>query len=72
MSVGRKRAARSALRMAARTLHGHPVPHAEDAEYGDPRPPHAPAAIIPIERIRSPAFLLCGLADTLWPGCPYT
>ena len=36
--------------MAARTLHGHPLPHAEDAEYGDPRPPHAPAAIIPIER----------------------
>ncbi len=65
MSVGLKRAACSALRRAAGTLPGQPLRYADHAEYGDPRgPPHAPAATIPVERIRGPVFLHCGLDDT--------
>lgn len=54
------------------TLHGQPVPHVSAAEYEDPSPADDPAAIIPVERIRGPVFLLCGLADALWPSCPHT
>lgn len=27
-------------------------------------------AIIPVERIRAPVLLICGMADKLWPSCP--
>ncbi len=27
-------------------------------------------AVIPVERINGPVFMVCGQADTLWPSCP--
>ena len=29
-----------------------------------------PDAVIPVERINGPLFMVCGEADTLWPSCP--
>jgi dienelactone hydrolase len=53
------------------TLHGQPIPGVSQAELGDPRPAGDPAAIIPVERIPGPVFLVCGQDDQLWPSCPY-
>jgi hypothetical protein len=49
------------------TLGGKPLPYVHRAEYRDPRPYGAPAAIIGVDRIRGPVFLVCGLDDNAWP-----
>jgi dienelactone hydrolase len=54
------------------TLQGHPIPHVRAGEFGDPQPAGDPAAVIGVERISGPVFLICGLDDALWPSCPYT
>ncbi|MEV4342963.1 acyl-CoA thioesterase/bile acid-CoA:amino acid N-acyltransferase family protein [Actinoplanes sp. NPDC049596] len=53
------------------TLHGRPLPFVERSEFGFVTPPRTPSAVIPVERIRGPVFLLCGDSDRLWPSCTY-
>lgn len=50
-------------------LHGAPVPFTR--QFNDPHPTDDPRAVIPVERIQSPIFLVCGGADTVWVSCPY-
>ena len=50
------------------TWHGQPLPSATA------RPGYRvdnEAAVIPVERIRGPVFLLCGRLDALWPSCSF-
>jgi dienelactone hydrolase len=52
------------------TLHGVPIPFATSTfSYQNAVPP---AAVIPVERIRGPIFLVCGELDELWPSCRFT
>lgn len=52
------------------TRQGSPVPFATpDREYRTGIPA---AAVIPVERIRGPIFLVCGELDQLWPSCRFT
>jgi dienelactone hydrolase len=53
---------------SAWTLHGTELPF---VPFNSPRAYH-PDAVIPVERIRGPLFLLCGGSDLLWPSCPYS
>jgi dienelactone hydrolase len=52
------------------TLQGTPIPFATST-YGY-QTAIPPAAVIPVERIRGPIFLLCGEFDKLWPSCTFT
>ena len=51
------------------TMDGVPLPYTR--EFGGPTPTDEPAAVIPVERIAGPVFLVCGESDTEWPSCPY-
>jgi dienelactone hydrolase len=53
------------------TLGGRPLPTVGGSEYGQPTPPDTPEAVIPVERIRGPVLLACGLQDLVWPSCGY-
>lgn len=70
-TVTRSRRARPAGTAPAWTFHVTPVPRDDPAEYKLPDPPGAPAAVIPVDRIRGPILTLCGGADLIWPSCPY-
>ena len=54
----------------ASTLHGYPLPYT--SQFDNPSPTDIPAAIIPVERIHGPVFLICGGADQVWLSCPYS
>lgn len=51
------------------TLDGKPLPHT--ALLDDPHPSDAPAAVIPVARIRAPLLLACAGADQEWASCTY-
>ena len=58
---------------AAWTLGGKPVAYAAfPADWNQPDPADAQDAVIPVERIDGPIFLVCGEADRIWASCPYT
>ena len=54
---------------AAWTLHGVPLPYTR--QFDDPSPSDDPTAVIPVEQIAGPVFLLCGGADRVWVSCQY-
>jgi dienelactone hydrolase len=51
------------------TLNGAPVPFTR--QFDGPVPADDPAAVIPVEQIAGPVFLVCGEIDSIWPSCPY-
>jgi dienelactone hydrolase len=51
------------------TLHGQALPFT--TQFNIPDPAGAPAAVIPVERIDGPVFLVCGGADKTWDSCGY-
>ncbi len=51
------------------TLHGRPLPFT--TQFDTPDPAGAAAAVIPVERIAGPVFLVCGGADKTWDSCGY-
>jgi dienelactone hydrolase len=51
------------------TLKGGPLPYTR--QHFDPSPTDDPAAVIPVERIAGPMFLVCGGSDRTWVSCPY-
>jgi dienelactone hydrolase len=53
------------------TWHGQPLPTVSTEELGQPTPRDT-RAIIGVERVRGPVFLLCGDQDQLWPSCPFS
>lgn len=53
------------------TLAGQSLPTVTLSEYGMPSPALDPQAIIPVEAIRGPVFLVSGAADELWPSPAY-
>jgi acetyl esterase/lipase len=53
------------------TLGGRPLPAVSPSEFGQPNPPGAAQAVIPVERIRGPLLLACGGQDLIWPSCGY-
>jgi dienelactone hydrolase len=53
------------------TLAGKPVPYVTGPDLGDPEPSHNPEAIIRVETIAGPIFLVSGLLDGLWPSYGY-
>jgi dienelactone hydrolase len=53
----------------ALTVGGAPVPYT--SQFDSPAPTDNPAAVIPVERIPGPVFLVCGESDSIWPSCPY-
>lgn len=53
------------------TLGGRPVPYVGIEEFGIPDPPGYPQAVIPVEKIAGPIFLVAGTSDLLWPSAPY-
>ncbi|WP_246136303.1 acyl-CoA thioester hydrolase/BAAT C-terminal domain-containing protein [Leekyejoonella antrihumi] len=57
---------------SAWTWHGKPLAHASSGEWGDPDPPTAQSAVIPVEKIHGPLLLVCGKMDAVWPSCAYT
>jgi dienelactone hydrolase len=54
---------------AAWTLHGRALPFT--TRFNTPDPAGAAAAVIPVERIDGPVFLVCGGADKSWDSCGY-
>jgi dienelactone hydrolase len=52
-------------------LHGVPLPSAPYADWDQPDPSDAQAAVIPVERIRGPVLMTCGGADNEWSSCGY-
>lgn len=50
---------------------GRPIPHVTREEYGHAKPLLTPEAIIPVERIRGPIFVVAGVADGVWPAPSY-
>ena len=53
------------------TLGGRPLPAVSPSEFGQPNPPGAVQAVIPVERIGGPVLLTCGGQDLIWPSCGY-
>ena len=51
------------------TLHGRALPFT--TQFNTPDPAGAAAAVIPVERIDGPVFLVCGGADQTWDSCGY-
>jgi dienelactone hydrolase len=51
------------------TLHGRPLPFTR--QFNTPDPAGAAGAVIPVERVRGPVFLVCGGADKTWDSCGY-
>lgn len=56
--------------LPAWTLGGKPLPVTTVMDTADPLPPD-PRAVIPVERIRGPVLLVCGMRDQVWPSCLY-
>jgi dienelactone hydrolase len=56
---------------SAWTLGGQPVPRIALYELGDPSPASDAQAIIPVEDILGPVFLVSGASDSLWPSPRY-
>ena len=56
---------------AAWSLGGQPVPTVPLYDFGDPSPTDAPQAIIPVEEVRGPIFLVSGTEDSVWPSSRY-
>ncbi len=54
---------------SAWTLAGKPVPFT--GQVNQPHPTDNPAAVIPVEKIKGPLFMVCGGADRVWASCPY-
>jgi dienelactone hydrolase len=52
------------------TLGGKSIPYT--LQFNNPAPTDVPAAVIPVERIRGPIFLVCGGLDAVWGSCPYS
>ena len=55
------------LSKPAWTFHGRPLPHVGEAEFGNTNPLES-GAVIPVEKVRGPVFLLYGDQDQLWPS----
>ena len=55
---------------SAWTLDGEPVPGLTLEQWKNSLPAD-PRAVIPVERIRGPVLLTCGLQDQEWPSCTY-
>jgi dienelactone hydrolase len=53
------------------TLGGRPLPAVSPSEFGQPNPPGAARAVIPVEHIGGPILLACGGQDAVWPSCGY-
>ena len=56
------------------TLHGKPVPYVPyltGGGFGDPDPTDHPQAVIPVEKISGPIFLVSAAMDALWPSSAY-
>jgi dienelactone hydrolase len=53
------------------TLAGKPVPYVGESDLGNPDPTDNPQAIIPVEKIAGPIFLVSGVMDGLWPSYSY-
>jgi dienelactone hydrolase len=51
------------------TLHGRALPYT--TQFDVPDPAGNPAAVIAVERIAGPVFLVCGGADKTWDSCGY-
>lgn len=51
------------------TLGGRPLPYT--TLFDVPTPPGDPAAVIPVQQIKGPVFLVCGGADRTWTSCEY-
>ena len=51
------------------TLHGRTLPFT--TQFDTPNPAGAAGAVIPVERIDGPVFLVCGGADKTWSSCRY-
>ncbi len=54
---------------AAWTLAGKPVPFT--AQLNQVHPTDDPSALIPVQKIKGPVFMVCGGADRIWSSCPY-
>ncbi|HEU5271576.1 MAG TPA: acyl-CoA thioesterase/bile acid-CoA:amino acid N-acyltransferase family protein [Jatrophihabitans sp.] len=52
-------------------LGGRPLPYVSVHDFGNPNPADAQQAVIPVERIRGPLLLDCGILDRVWPSCSY-
>jgi dienelactone hydrolase len=53
------------------TFDGVGLPGISPADFGEPNPPDAQAAVIPVQQIGVPLLMICGTADDAWPSCPY-
>jgi dienelactone hydrolase len=53
------------------TLADQPVPAVALYEFGNPSPQSNPQAIIPVEDVQGPIFLVSGADDELWPSPKY-
>lgn len=51
------------------TLNGQPLPYT--TQFDNPSPTDNPQAIIPVEEIQGPIFLVCGGADRVWDSCVF-
>jgi dienelactone hydrolase len=51
------------------TLEGRALPFTRQLD--EPRPTDEPRAVIPVERIRRPVFVVCGGLDSTWSSCAY-
>jgi dienelactone hydrolase len=60
----------SALDAPAWTLHGKPVPHETGNDLGNTDPRNK-RAIIPVEKIAGPIFIVSAVMDGLWPSYSY-
>lgn len=60
----------AACERAPWTLGGQPIPFTN--EFDNPHPTDNPSAVIPVERIRGPVFLVCAEADRTWDSCGFS
>ncbi len=51
------------------TFRGRAIPFTRELD--QPQPTDQPAAVIPVQRIRGPVFVACGLDDAVWDSCDY-
>lgn len=56
---------------AAWIFTGRPIPHVDCDEFGVAKPRKKPEAVIPVEKIRGPIFLVAGGADSVLPSESY-
>jgi dienelactone hydrolase len=53
------------------TLKGKPIAHVDGADLGNPEPADDPRAVIPVETISGPIFLVSAATDKVWPSVAY-